>query len=81
MDAVMPQMVHLHICSCDKRSTYLMLRALMAGCHSRTLHVAPLECVHKVQTVFNLWDADGNGRVAHYKLDRALARCVWQGGL
>jgi hypothetical protein len=28
----------------------------------------------RIQTVFNLWDTDGDGKVAHYKLDRALCR-------
>ena len=28
----------------------------------------------RIQTVFNLWDTDGNDKVTHYKLDRALCR-------
>lgn len=28
----------------------------------------------KIRTVFSLWDTDGDGKVAHYKVDRALCR-------
>ena len=28
----------------------------------------------RIQTVFNLWDTDGDGKVTHYKIDRALCR-------